>query len=77
VFAANNLKMSLYYLDDAGKRVAIGSASSSLPYDPQPRSLTVSASSVRKCIGRKLGIEFSNLRSDNVIGVDNVRLKVK
>jgi hypothetical protein len=72
-----NLQMSLYYVDDAGKRVSIGSASTSLPYDPQPRSLTVAASDVRKCIGRKVGIEFANLRNDNVIGVDNVRLKVK
>jgi hypothetical protein len=75
--AMKNLKLSLYYLDDAGKRVSIGSSSTTLPYDPQPRSLTVKASDVRACIGRKVGIEFSNLRSDNVIGVDNVRLKVK
>jgi hypothetical protein len=75
----NNLKMSLYYLNDAGKRVAIGSASSLLTLDPQPRSLTVTASNVRACIGRKVGIELANIRSENpnVIAVDNVRLKVK
>jgi hypothetical protein len=72
----SNLKMSLYY-DDGGKRVTVASSSTPLPYDPQPRTMSFSASDVRACIGHKIGIEFSNVRKDNIIAVDNVRFKVR
>jgi hypothetical protein len=72
----SNLKLSLYY-DDGGKRVTVASSSTPLPYDPQPRSMTFSASDVRACLGHKIGIELSNVRKDNIIGVDNVRFKVR
>jgi hypothetical protein len=72
----SNLKMSLYYVD-GGQRVTVASSSTPLPYDPRPRTLSFSASDVRACIGHKIGVEFSNVRSDNVLGVDNVRFKVR
>jgi hypothetical protein len=72
----SNLKLSLYY-DDGGKRVTVASSSTPLPYDPVPRSMTFSASDVRACLGHRIGIELSNVRKDNIIGVDNVRFKVR
>jgi regulation of enolase protein 1 (concanavalin A-like superfamily) len=71
-----NLQISLCYLNDAGKRVTLASKSFAMPVTVKNYSLSISSDQARAAAGRKLGIEIVNVR-DNVIGVDNVRLKTK
>ena len=71
----DNLKVSLYY-DNNGKRVAVATMSTKLASSPHGYSLTFSTADAHAAVGHKLGIEFANVR-DNVISVDNVRLKTK
>ena len=72
----DNITISLFY-DNNGSRVAVASSSGRVPWDPKTYSVSFSASSVRAAIGHKLGVEIANVRGDNAISVDNVRLKTK
>ena len=71
----NNVKVSLYY-DDDGTRVSVASASTSLPWSAKKFSTSFSSVDVRKAVGHKLGVEFTNLR-ENSVTVQNVSLKMK
>ncbi|MFC1635540.1 LamG domain-containing protein [Planctomycetota bacterium] len=74
-WAATTMNMALYY-DDNGARVPIVSSEVALTDAMQEYTLSFSAGDVPDSIGRKIGIEFSNVSSgDTWIGLDNVRLE--
>ncbi|HSW02115.1 MAG TPA: PA14 domain-containing protein [Sedimentisphaerales bacterium] len=70
-----NLRMSFFY-DDGGKRVTVATSDVVLAGHPHTYTLSFSSLDKRAAIGRKLGVELSNLL-DNGISVDNVRLTTK
>ncbi|MBN2312421.1 MAG: hypothetical protein JXM79_00740 [Sedimentisphaerales bacterium] len=75
-WAATTLKMSLYS-DDNDARVPIVSGEVALSDDMQEYTLSFSAGDVPDAVGRKIGIEFSNVsEGDSWIGLDNVQLEV-
>jgi hypothetical protein len=75
--AVKNFKISLYYEAADGKRVSVASTTVFTPGDPRTYSLSFTSGDNRKAVGCKIGIEFANVAKDNLMSVDNVRLKVK
>ena len=75
-WAATTMQMTLYY-DDNGTRVPAATDEVTLTDDMQEYALSLSAADVPESVGKKIGIEFSNVSSgDSWIGLDNIRLQV-
>jgi hypothetical protein len=68
------MQMTLYY-DDNGVRIPAATGEVILTDDMQEYTLSLPAADVPESVGKKIGIEFSNVSSgDSWIGLDNVRL---
>ena len=75
-WAATTMQMTLYY-DDNGTRVPAATEEVILTDEMQEYTLSLSAADVPESVGKKIGIEFSNVSSgDTWIGLDNIRLEV-
>jgi hypothetical protein len=73
-WAATAMQMTLYY-DDNGVRIPAATGEVILTDDMQEYTLSLPAADVPESVGKKIGIEFSNVSSgDSWIGLDNVRL---
>jgi len=75
-WAATQLTISLYVLDDAGARVPVATEDVALTDDMQTATLTLSAADAPDAVGKQIGIEINNTsdETESWAGIDNVQL---
>ncbi len=71
-----SFRMSLYY-EDGAARVPVASTSVFTPGDQRTHTLKFSSADARDAVGHNIGIELANVAKDNMLSVDNVRLRVR